>query len=178
MRRVVVTGLGIVSSIGNNASEVLESLKAGRSGITANEDMKEYGFRSQIAGDIKGLNLADMIDKRTLRFHGARCGLCLFGDGTGDRRCGFGSILDFKRTHRIGGRIRWPVNQFDVRGPSGCVKGRIAQTHWATCGSKMHVLDHFGEPINRVTRLRASTIPSPRPVPHPCIVSVMRRNRS
>ncbi|NDI05345.1 MAG: hypothetical protein EBY58_03555 [Rhodobacteraceae bacterium] len=70
MRRVVVTGLGIVSSIGNNASEVLESLKAGRSGITANEDMKEYGFRSQIAGDIKGLSLADMIDKRTLRFMG------------------------------------------------------------------------------------------------------------
>ena len=62
MRRVVVTGLGIVSSIGNNAAEVLESLKAGRSGITANEDMKEYGFRSQIAGDIKGLNLVDMID--------------------------------------------------------------------------------------------------------------------
>ena len=54
MRRVVVTGLGIISSIGNNASEVLESLKAGRSGITANEVMKEYGFRSQIAGDIKG----------------------------------------------------------------------------------------------------------------------------
>jgi len=70
MRRVVVTGLGIVSSIGNNAAEVLESLKAGRSGITANEDMKEYGFRSQIAGDIKGLNLVDMIDKRTLRFMG------------------------------------------------------------------------------------------------------------
>ncbi|HAR53840.1 MAG TPA: beta-ketoacyl-ACP synthase I, partial [Roseovarius nubinhibens] len=45
MRRVVVTGLGIVSSIGNNAEEVLASLKAGRSGITANEDMKEHGFR-------------------------------------------------------------------------------------------------------------------------------------
>ena len=71
MRRVVVTGLGIVSSIGNNASEVLESLKAGRSGITANEDMKEYGFRSQIAGDIKGLNLADMIDKHA-SVYGAR----------------------------------------------------------------------------------------------------------
>ncbi|MEE3071289.1 MAG: beta-ketoacyl synthase N-terminal-like domain-containing protein, partial [Pseudomonadota bacterium] len=39
MRRVVVTGLGVVSSIGNNAEEVLDSLKAGRSGITANEDM-------------------------------------------------------------------------------------------------------------------------------------------
>ncbi|SMX30158.1 3-oxoacyl-[acyl-carrier-protein] synthase 1 [Pelagimonas phthalicica] len=69
MRRVVVTGLGIVSSIGNNAEEVLASLKAGKSGITANEAMKEHGFRSQIAGDID-LNVADHIDKRTLRFMG------------------------------------------------------------------------------------------------------------
>ncbi|MBV2360059.1 beta-ketoacyl-ACP synthase I [Thalassococcus sp. CAU 1522] len=69
MRRVVVTGLGIVSSIGNNAEEVLASLKAGKSGITANEAMKEHGFRSQIAGDIK-LDVAEHVDKRTLRFMG------------------------------------------------------------------------------------------------------------
>ncbi|WP_375265214.1 beta-ketoacyl synthase N-terminal-like domain-containing protein [Planktotalea sp.] len=69
MRRVVVTGLGIVSSIGNNAEEVLTSLKEGRSGITANEDMKEHGFRSQIAGSVD-LNVADHVDKRTLRFMG------------------------------------------------------------------------------------------------------------
>ncbi len=69
MRRVVVTGLGVVSSIGNNAEEVLASLKAGKSGITANEDMKEHGFRSQIAGNIK-LDVADHVDKRTLRFMG------------------------------------------------------------------------------------------------------------
>lgn len=69
MRRVVVTGLGIVSSIGTNASEVLNSLKTGKSGITANEQMIEHGFRSQIAGAID-LNLTDHIDKRTLRFMG------------------------------------------------------------------------------------------------------------
>ncbi|MBO6867348.1 MAG: beta-ketoacyl-ACP synthase I [Thalassococcus sp.] len=69
MRRVVVTGLGVVSSIGNNAEEVLASLTAGKSGITANEDMKEHGFRSQIAGNIK-LDVADHVDKRTLRFMG------------------------------------------------------------------------------------------------------------
>jgi 3-oxoacyl-[acyl-carrier-protein] synthase-1 len=69
MRRVVVTGLGIVSSIGNNAEEVLASLKAGRSGITANESMKEHGFRSQIAGAID-LDVTQHIDKRTLRFMG------------------------------------------------------------------------------------------------------------
>jgi len=69
MRRVVVTGLGVVSSIGNNAAEVLASLKAGKSGITANADMAERGFRSQIAGNVK-LDIIDHVDKRTLRFMG------------------------------------------------------------------------------------------------------------
>jgi len=70
MRRVVVTGLGIVSSIGNNATEVLAALKAGTSGITANESMKEHGFRSQIAGAVD-LDVSDHVDKRTLRFMGS-----------------------------------------------------------------------------------------------------------
>ena len=69
MRRVVVTGLGIVSSIGTNAEEVLTSLREGRSGITANAQMAEHGFRSQIAGAVD-LDVADHIDKRTLRFMG------------------------------------------------------------------------------------------------------------
>ena len=69
MNRVVITGLGIVSSIGNNAKEVLASLQAGKSGIASNADMIEYGFRSQVAGDIK-LDVKDFVDKRTLRFMG------------------------------------------------------------------------------------------------------------
>ena len=69
MHRVVVTGMGVVSSIGNNTQEVLASLKAGTSGITANAAMQEHGFRSQIAGDVK-LDVADYVDKRTLRFMG------------------------------------------------------------------------------------------------------------
>ena len=69
MRRVVVTGLGIVSSIGTNAEEVLTSLKEGRSGITANAEMAEHGFRSQIAGAVD-IDVAEHIDKRTLRFMG------------------------------------------------------------------------------------------------------------
>ncbi|MDC0913151.1 beta-ketoacyl-ACP synthase I [Paracoccaceae bacterium] len=69
MRRVVVTGMGVVSSIGNNIQEVLASLKAGTSGITANAAMQKHGFRSQIAGDVK-LDVADHVDKRTLRFMG------------------------------------------------------------------------------------------------------------
>ncbi|MFP3383565.1 beta-ketoacyl-ACP synthase I [Tritonibacter sp. SIMBA_163] len=69
MRRVVVTGLGVVSSIGNTAEEVIASLKAGKSGITASEEMAEHGFRSQIAGTLK-INPAEHVDKRTLRFMG------------------------------------------------------------------------------------------------------------
>ncbi|SEQ00336.1 3-oxoacyl-[acyl-carrier-protein] synthase-1 [Loktanella sp. DSM 29012] len=69
MRRVVITGLGIVSPIGNNAQEVMQSLKAGKSGIEASPEMAEHGFRSQIAGTLK-LNVADHVDKRTLRFMG------------------------------------------------------------------------------------------------------------
>ena len=69
MRRVVVTGLGIVSSIGNTANEVLASLKAGQSGIVASPEMAEHGFRSQIAGTLK-LDVAEHVEKRTLRFMG------------------------------------------------------------------------------------------------------------
>lgn len=69
MRRVVVTGLGIVSSIGNNAGEVLDALKSGRAGIEACPEMAEHGFRSRIAGTLK-INPAEHVDKRTLRFMG------------------------------------------------------------------------------------------------------------
>ena len=69
MRRVVVTGLGIVSSIGNNASEVTAALKAGKSGIEASPEMIAHGFRSQVAGTLK-IDIAEHVDKRTLRFMG------------------------------------------------------------------------------------------------------------
>ncbi|MHA7849435.1 beta-ketoacyl-ACP synthase I [Roseovarius sp.] len=69
MRRVVVTGLGIVSSIGNTASEVLAALKAGTSGIEASPEMQEHGFRSQVAGTLK-IDVTEHVDKRTLRFMG------------------------------------------------------------------------------------------------------------
>ncbi|MGR3814413.1 MAG: beta-ketoacyl-ACP synthase I [Cognatishimia activa] len=69
MRRVVVTGLGIVSSIGNNAEEVIASLKTGKSGIEASPEMVEHGFRSQVAGTLK-IDVSEHVDKRTLRFMG------------------------------------------------------------------------------------------------------------
>ncbi len=69
MKRVVITGIGIVSSIGNNKQEVTESLKAGRSGITRSEQFEEMKLRSQVWGDIK-IDPAEHIDRKALRFMG------------------------------------------------------------------------------------------------------------
>jgi 3-oxoacyl-[acyl-carrier-protein] synthase I len=69
MRRVVVTGMGIVSSIGNNAQEVLASLREAKSGIVRADKYAELGFRSQVHG-APTLDPEPMIDRRALRFHG------------------------------------------------------------------------------------------------------------
>lgn len=69
MRRVVVTGMGIVSPIGNDVGEVVQSLKDARSGISFSEEYKELGFRSHVHGR-PTLNPADVLDRRALRFHG------------------------------------------------------------------------------------------------------------
>ena len=70
MRRVVVTGLGIVSCIGNNKVEVLDSLLNSKSGIVFSEEYKKYNFRSQVIGNIKNLNLDEHIDRKQKRFMG------------------------------------------------------------------------------------------------------------
>lgn len=69
MRRVVVTGMGIVSSIGNNTQEVLASLYEAKPGITHSEDYAKLGFRSQVFGR-PSLNPADVVDRRAMRFLG------------------------------------------------------------------------------------------------------------
>ena len=69
MRRVVVTGLGIVSSIGISSSEVTSALRNGKSGISFAPEYAEHGFRSQIHGK-PNIEISDHIDKRVLRFMG------------------------------------------------------------------------------------------------------------
>ena len=70
MREVVVTGIGIVSSIGNNVEEVTESLKTLKSGIVKNEINSELGLRSHISGSVKNLDLKGRIDRKLFRFMG------------------------------------------------------------------------------------------------------------
>ncbi len=73
MRRVVVTGLGIVSSIGNNAAEVTASLREARSGIVRADKYAELGFRCQVHG-APTLKPEDVVDRRAMRFHGGGTG--------------------------------------------------------------------------------------------------------
>ena len=69
MRRVVVTGLGVISSLGNSKEEVLKSLKDSSSGIVSNEIYKELGLKSQVSGKLQ-INLSEHIDRKKLRFMG------------------------------------------------------------------------------------------------------------
>ncbi|MFC3912451.1 beta-ketoacyl-ACP synthase I [Pseudaeromonas sharmana] len=69
MRRAVITGIGIVSSIGNNVAEVLAALKAGKSGITYSEQFEQMGLRSRVWGNIK-MDVSELIDRKVLRFMG------------------------------------------------------------------------------------------------------------
>ncbi|MGL9719244.1 beta-ketoacyl-ACP synthase I [Symbiopectobacterium sp.] len=67
MKRAVITGLGIVSSIGNNQQEVLASLREGRSGITFSQELKDSGMRSHVWGNVK-LDTAGLIERKVVRF--------------------------------------------------------------------------------------------------------------
>jgi 3-oxoacyl-[acyl-carrier-protein] synthase-1 len=69
MRRVAITGIGIVSSIGNDVAEVTQSLRDGKSGIVAAPEYTELGFRSQVHGTVK-MNVAEHIDRKQMRFMG------------------------------------------------------------------------------------------------------------
>jgi len=67
MKRAVITGIGIISSLGNSIADVTDSLKSGRSGIKKDEEFAERGLRSQISGQVN-VNLQDQIDRKLLRF--------------------------------------------------------------------------------------------------------------
>lgn len=69
MRRVVISGIGVVSCLGNSKDEVLDSLKAGRSGISFNEGFKEAGLRSQVCGSVD-IDITEHIDRKVRRFMG------------------------------------------------------------------------------------------------------------
>ena len=69
VRRVVISGLGVVSCLGNSQAEVLDSLREGRSGISFNEGFAEKGLRSQVCGSV-AIDTAEFIDRKVRRFMG------------------------------------------------------------------------------------------------------------
>lgn len=69
MKRAVITGIGVVSSIGNNKEEVLESLKAGKSGIAFNQEFADYNLRSNVSGNID-IDIKEHVDRKAVRFMG------------------------------------------------------------------------------------------------------------
>ena len=69
MRRAVITGLGVVSCLGNSKQDVVDSLRAGRSGIRFNESFREMGLRSQVSGHVD-IDIKEHIDRKVLRFMG------------------------------------------------------------------------------------------------------------
>src|ERR1043166_9316032 len=73
MRRVVVTGMGIVSSIGNNTQEVLAGLREAKSGISRADKYAELGFRCQVHG-APSLDPSEVVDRRAMRFHAVGTG--------------------------------------------------------------------------------------------------------
>ncbi|MGZ5924207.1 MAG: beta-ketoacyl synthase N-terminal-like domain-containing protein, partial [Rhizomicrobium sp.] len=75
MRRVVVTGMGIVSSIGNNTQEVVSSLREARSGVVKADVYEKMNFRSQVHGSLK-IDLEAVVDRRARRFQGDGAGYC------------------------------------------------------------------------------------------------------
>ncbi|MGB5863452.1 MAG: beta-ketoacyl-ACP synthase I [Sulfitobacter sp.] len=103
MRRVVVTGLGIISSIGNNAAEVKASLKAGTSGISKCPEMEEHGFRSRVAGTLK-IDPSEHIDKRTFRFMGPGAAYAYLAMGQAIEDAGLGEdVVSNPRTGLVAG---------------------------------------------------------------------------
>ena len=116
MRRVVVTGLGIVSSIGNNCHEVTQSLRNGTSGVEFVPEYEELGFRSQIHGSID-IDLKSRIERKALRFmgDGASFNFIAMQEAIKDSRLTQDRISDPRTGHDHGLRRCVPLKTSELR---------------------------------------------------------------
>ena len=99
MRRVVVTGMGIVSSIGNNTQEVLANLREAKSGISRADKYAELGFRCQVHG-APSLDPAEVVDRRAMRFLGGGAAWNHVAMEQAIRDAGLEDERGFERAHR------------------------------------------------------------------------------
>ena len=115
MRRVVVTGMGIVSSIGNNTQEVLASLREAKSGIARAEKYAELGFRCQVHG-APTLDPADVVDRRAMRFLGDGAAWNHVAMEQAIRDAGLEPRRNLQRAHRHHHGLRRSVDPHHRRG--------------------------------------------------------------
>ena len=149
MRRVVITGIGIVSSIGNDAEEVAQSLKEGRSGISFAPDYAEHGFRSQVHGK-PDIDLAEHVDKRQLRFmgDGAAFNYIAMEQAIADAGLEAGDVSN-ERTGLIMGS-GGPSTQQPLRGAPHRHREGQPEADGAVHGHPRHVLDQLRLPRDAV----------------------------
>ena len=146
MRRVVVTGIGIISCIGNNRQEVLESLRAGKSGISAAPDYAALGFRSQVHGR-PDIDLQASIDKRLWRFMGDAAGYVHLSMEQAIADAGLGAdVVSSDRTGIIVGSGGPSTPRAGCRGRYHPREG--AETCRPVCGAQNHVLDNLGHGLD------------------------------
>ena len=148
MRRVVVTGLGIVSSIGNNTQEVLASLREAKSGIVRAEKYAELGFRSQVHG-APTLDPSEIVDRRAMRFHAGGTGWNHVAMDQAILDAGLTSAeISHERTGIImgsgGPSTRTLVEAADIARTEGPKKNRAFR------GAEGHVLDGLGDACDLV----------------------------
>lgn len=147
MRRVVVTGMGVVSSIGNNTLEVLKSLRDAKSGIVTSNEYKELGFRSHVAGTIK-LDLETTLDRRTRRFlgDGAAYSYIAMQQAIQDAGLEEGEISDVNTGLIVGSggpSTKAIVNAADItrtRGPKKVGPTQVPKAMSSTCSANLSTL--------------------------------------
>ena len=118
MRRAVITGIGVVSSIGNNKEEVLESLKAGKSGIAFNQEFADYKLRSNVSGKID-IDVKEHVDRKAMRFMGDAAAYSYISMAQAIEDAGLSDEqVTNKRTGLLvgsgGGSSKWQVEAADI----------------------------------------------------------------
>ncbi len=149
MRRVVVTGMGIVSSIGNNTQEVLASLREAKSGISACRGIRQARLQCQVQG-MPTLDPAGSVDRRAMRFLGQRCGVESRRHGAGDPRFRCRGKRYFQSAHRHRHGIGRSLDRNDRRGCRHHARKGLAQAHRTLRGAEGDVVHRIGDALHLV----------------------------
>ena len=139
-RRVVVTGMGIVSSIGNDVAEVTASLRAGRSGIVRAESYAEHGFRCQVHGEPTA-DPSEHVDRRAMRLPRQGHRVEPHGHGPGHRPCRAGAGRDLQRAHRHHHGVGRPLHAHHRGGFADRAREGLAEAHRPLRRAQGHVVD-------------------------------------